>query len=465
MTRMMGHSTLSVLLFSLASTVESVAPVGGLGGLARLGATGALLGPAVDAVHNQALLVYDKLPLSVSLPLGTVQTSLLVPPLLFVAYAVLGGVLPTFSANLLPSHEPELPPAGGSPATRGLLAVSSTVCIIKLSEVLVSATTLPSGAVLAALTAMCLMQWKLLDGRISSLVLAAVAAVGGPLAELPLMKLGCWHYISPDYWPLAAFGFGPEVPGAEWAGLSLITGPCYACVTTDAIALGRWYAWSGSADVNGPSSPAITTVDSLNGSTRSDSPTAAPSDARTGRTPRMSLTCEVREPLVTVKPSEAKGLGAFAAQRIPRGAFVCTYRGELLSKNEAASRYYDRDAHYLFRLSDDCFVDASASDHFSKRINHARHGTLDAVKDGDEIVFFASRDLEFGEELTFDYGEEFWIAAAHWPAPDTDDRAYLLRRMCSPHTVRRASRVIGPLWSNLVLPLTLPAAVCTLMLW
>jgi hypothetical protein len=26
--------------------------------------------------------------------------------------------------------------------------------------------------------------------------------------KLPLMKLGCWHYISPDYFPLHAIGDG-----------------------------------------------------------------------------------------------------------------------------------------------------------------------------------------------------------------------------------------------------------------
>ena len=86
----------------------------------------------------------------------------------------------------------------------------------------------------------CALQWRLLDGSRASLALALLAAVGGPLAELPLMKLGAWHYLTPDYWPLAAWSCGPGT-GNEWAGLSAITGPCYFAVTTDAIALGRWF--------------------------------------------------------------------------------------------------------------------------------------------------------------------------------------------------------------------------------
>ena len=71
-------------------------------------------------------------------------------------------------------------------------------------------------------------------------MLAAVAAVGGPICELPIMAAGCWHYLpsAADYYPLEALGMG----AASWAGLSSITGPCYWAVTMDAIALGRWFA-------------------------------------------------------------------------------------------------------------------------------------------------------------------------------------------------------------------------------
>ena len=62
---------------------------------------------------------------------------------------------------------------------------------------------------------------------------------GGPLAELPIMAAGAWHYVSPDYFPLAALGVDPAV---GWSGLASITAPCYFAVTTDAIALGRWFS-------------------------------------------------------------------------------------------------------------------------------------------------------------------------------------------------------------------------------
>ena len=58
--------------------------------LARLSVVGAVVGPAVDAIHNQVLLTYDVLPVS----LGAASSSLLIPPLLALTYAILGGILP-----------------------------------------------------------------------------------------------------------------------------------------------------------------------------------------------------------------------------------------------------------------------------------------------------------------------------------------------------------------------------------
>ena len=70
--------------------------------------------------------------------------------------------------------------------------------------------------------------------------------------ELPLMSIGCWSYLSPDYFPLqpllgADFGISGAA-GSAWAGLNYVTAPCYFAVTTDAIALGRWFAAVGLPD-------------------------------------------------------------------------------------------------------------------------------------------------------------------------------------------------------------------------
>jgi hypothetical protein len=191
--------------------------------LAQLAAFGAAAGPAVDAVHNQALLQYDVLPIAIGAVGQEAKSSLLIPPLLAVAYALLGGLMPSALEKLLGEGRRPLAPML-TPFSRAAIAVGSTVAIIKASEVL-AVSSLPAGMSLALLFAGCLTQWAFLDGAPASIALASVAAVGGPLAELPFTYLGCWHYTTPDYWPLAFIGLG-EDSGAAWAGLAAITAPC-----------------------------------------------------------------------------------------------------------------------------------------------------------------------------------------------------------------------------------------------
>ena len=207
--------------------------------IAGLALVGSCLGPFVDAIHNQALLSYDVLPVSMNLGLAFAKTSLLVPPLLAIAYALLGSLLPRVLETItgLNSTVGSLPLLRPPPVLRAALAVLSTCFIIKSSELLLLVTSGQSALLLLSLLAF--LQWATLDGRKSSLILAILAGFLGPLAELPLMYLGIWHYTTPDYWPFTFLGFGP---GVSWAGLSMVTGPCYFAVTTDAIALGRLFA-------------------------------------------------------------------------------------------------------------------------------------------------------------------------------------------------------------------------------
>jgi len=212
------------------------------------------VGPLVDAIHNQCLLEYDVLPVAAG---PFLHTSLLIPPLLGLAYVVLGGILPGIAARIL-----ELSSGGGTegsgdggrrpadaamapPRTslfRAASAVVSTAAIIKLSEVLQTGPADAPTALLVMATA-ALLQWAVLDGTAASLAAAVATAVGGPLSELPFVASGCWHYVdsAADYFPLASIGEMIGDGGLGAIALSSITGPCYFAVTMDAIALRRYF--------------------------------------------------------------------------------------------------------------------------------------------------------------------------------------------------------------------------------
>ena len=206
--------------------------------LLTLAAAGGTLGPATDAIHNQVLLAYDVMPVQLPVLGFVAKTSLIIPPLLAITYCLLGGIFPPLVAAVLGTGRLPSSLVGSlPPERRALLAVASTATIIKISALLATSN-VPASFALGALCSLALMQWAVIDGSFASLALAVLLAVAGPLAEIPFMALGCWHYTAPDYWPLAAIGFGAET-GNPWAGLSSLTGPCYFAVTTDSIAIAQ----------------------------------------------------------------------------------------------------------------------------------------------------------------------------------------------------------------------------------
>jgi hypothetical protein len=248
----------------------------------KLFVTGFTVGPIVDSLHNQCLLKYDILPISIAWPqqmeniippplVVSVQqypylfcSSWTVPPSLGIAYVVLGGLLPRIFEALLVGIDPESSPDNKRKQgendkvdveklkNRALLAVTTTALIIKLSEYLVKHPTATLGGestgvgllLMAALT-----QWAILDGTIVALLAATVTSIGGPLSELPFVAHGVWEYFdsAADYLPLQNLPPGNQilevVLNQDYPNLALshITGPCYFAVAMDAIALGRWF--------------------------------------------------------------------------------------------------------------------------------------------------------------------------------------------------------------------------------
>lgn len=258
---------------------------------AKLFLTGAVVGPLVDSLHNQVLLRYEVLPIQITIPQPPaasffssevaaaaaadpiVCTSWLIPPLLGVAYVILGGILPRVMENVIvvpmqrvfnsQGNRVKAKPTSQQLQTRAVTAVVTTALIIKLSELLQahSLPLLPDGYYpdseqsLAIMLFAALGQWLLLDGTPAALLAASITSIGGPLSELPFVAGGFWHYIpsAADYLPLASLpesgGGGLLVSlakavlgdGYNDLALSSITGPCYFAVTMDSIALGRWF--------------------------------------------------------------------------------------------------------------------------------------------------------------------------------------------------------------------------------
>jgi SET domain-containing protein len=100
------------------------------------------------------------------------------------------------------------------------------------------------------------------------------------------------------------------------------------------------------------------------------------------------------------------GLGLFAARALARGAFVIEYTGSLLP-NEEADR---KGGKYLFRVNSRWTIDGSSRENLSRYINHSCRPNCVAYTRGRKVVIYSRRRIAQGEELTYDYGKEYFDA-------------------------------------------------------
>ena len=100
-------------------------------------------------------------------------------------------------------------------------------------------------------------------------------------------------------------------------------------------------------------------------------------------------------------PSRIHGTGLLARARHPRGDLLLEYRGPIVDSPpppDAQGRVF------ALELRPGTWIDGSGADNPARHANHSCAPTAEAVRDGDRILLVARRDLEPGDEITFDYG-------------------------------------------------------------
>ncbi|XP_063229092.1 histone-lysine N-methyltransferase SETMAR [Bacillus rossius redtenbacheri] len=120
--------------------------------------------------------------------------------------------------------------------------------------------------------------------------------------------------------------------------------------------------------------------------------------------------------------SNGKGLGLQTNSKIPIGGFICEYAGEVIGEEEArrrAQRTTSRQMNYIFVLKEHLSggtviktcVDPTMIGNIGRYINHSCRPNAAVVPvrvdcPVPRLGIFAVRDIEAGEEITFDYGGE-----------------------------------------------------------
>ncbi|KAK1883808.1 N-lysine methyltransferase KMT5A-A [Dissostichus eleginoides] len=161
---------------------------------------------------------------------------------------------------------------------------------------------------------------------------------------------------------------------------------------------------------------------------------------RSSRKSKTELQCEEKrhiDDLITkgieegmeVQHIEGKGRGVFATRCFQKSEYVVEYHGDLLQITDAKQR----EAEYALNPATGCYmyyfqhlcktycVDATKeSGRMGRLINHSKIGNcqtkLHEINGVPHLIFVASRDVDEGEELLYDYGDrsKASIAAHPW---------------------------------------------------
>jgi uncharacterized protein len=132
------------------------------------------------------------------------------------------------------------------------------------------------------------------------------------------------------------------------------------------------------------------------------------------------MSAPVDSPFYEVKPSRIHGTGVFARLAIPAGTRVIEYIGERVSKAESLRRRQGGNF-FVFIVTDEFDIDGIVDWNPARFINHSCAPNCEARMEENRIWIIALRDLQAGEELTFNYGydlQDYEDHPCHCGAPN-----------------------------------------------
>jgi uncharacterized protein len=114
----------------------------------------------------------------------------------------------------------------------------------------------------------------------------------------------------------------------------------------------------------------------------------------------------VQLPHIIRRRSSVHGWGVFALEAINKNKRIVTYNGALISHKESLkreTRYLKRGEIWCFTVNRRWVRDAQVGGNVARFINHACRPNCYSQIIGHDIWIRAGRNIEAGEELTYDY--------------------------------------------------------------
>lgn len=110
------------------------------------------------------------------------------------------------------------------------------------------------------------------------------------------------------------------------------------------------------------------------------------------------------EKFKVVRARKGAGLGLVTLAPFKKDDFVIEYTGEIISRDEAD----ERGGKYLFDINSKWTIDGSPRENLARYINHSCKPNCESDVIGKKVKIYALRNIKEGEELTYDYGEEYF---------------------------------------------------------
>jgi SET domain-containing protein len=104
-----------------------------------------------------------------------------------------------------------------------------------------------------------------------------------------------------------------------------------------------------------------------------------------------------------IAPSPIHGQGGFAARFLSKGARVIEYTGERITKAESLRRC-EAQNWFIFGLNEEFDLDGNVAWNPARFLNHSCGPNCEAVCESGRVWIMALRDIQLGEEITFNYG-------------------------------------------------------------
>lgn len=106
-----------------------------------------------------------------------------------------------------------------------------------------------------------------------------------------------------------------------------------------------------------------------------------------------------------VKRSPHGGFGLYSNTDFKKGDEIIQYKGKIITDEQADKKL----GMYLFQLDNGYTIDGSGRANTARYINHSCRPNAESYKVGKkEIWIYAMKKISKGEEITYNYGKEFF---------------------------------------------------------